>query len=72
MLGVTLLLSAATFSARKVTAVHGAAHLIAFAAYGIILFSLLASAIIRSVRKVHAGEVRERPPRGGDVGEQGS
>lgn len=39
MLGVTLLLSAATFSARKVTAVHGAAHLIAFAAYGIILFS---------------------------------
>ena len=39
MLGVTMLLSVATFSARKVTAMHGAAHLVVFAAYGVILFS---------------------------------
>lgn len=34
MLGVTMLLSVATFTARKVTAMHGTAHLIVFAAYG--------------------------------------
>ncbi len=39
MLGVTVLLSVATFSAPRVTAMHGAAHLVVFAAYGIILFS---------------------------------
>lgn len=39
MLGVTMGLSVATFSARKVTAVHGAAHLVVFAAYGLVLFS---------------------------------
>jgi Ca2+:H+ antiporter len=38
MLGVTLLLSVATFSAKKVTAVHGVTHLAVFAAYGLILF----------------------------------
>lgn len=39
MLGVTLLLSVATFSARKVTAVHGATHLVVFAVYCLVLFS---------------------------------
>lgn len=39
MLGVTLLLSVATFSAKRVTAMHGAAHLVTFAAYVLILFS---------------------------------
>lgn len=39
MLGVTLALSIAAFSAERVTAVHGAAHLVVFASYGIILFS---------------------------------
>ncbi|MDO5094440.1 MAG: hypothetical protein Q4D79_13675 [Propionibacteriaceae bacterium] len=39
LLGVTLLLSVATFAAHKVTATHGAAHLVVFAAYGIVLFS---------------------------------
>ena len=38
-LGVTLLLSVATFAAQKVTAIHGAAHLVVFAAYGITVFS---------------------------------
>lgn len=39
MLAVTLLLSVTTFSAKRVTAMHGAAHLVTFAAYGLILFS---------------------------------
>ncbi len=39
MLGLTLLLSVATFTSPRVTAVHGAAHLVLFAAYGITLFS---------------------------------
>lgn len=39
LLGVTLLLSVATFAAKKVTAVHGAAHLVLFAVYGIVVFS---------------------------------
>lgn len=38
MLGVTLLLSVSTFSAKKVTAAHGATHLTVFAAYCLILF----------------------------------
>ncbi|MFJ4222937.1 calcium:proton antiporter [Microbacterium sp. NPDC089695] len=39
LLGVTLLLSVTTFSARRVTAMHGATHLVLFAAYVIVLFS---------------------------------
>nr|WP_201471109.1 calcium:proton antiporter [Microbacterium hydrocarbonoxydans] len=39
MLGVTLLLSVTTFGAKRVTAMHGAAHLVTFAAYVLILFS---------------------------------
>lgn len=39
MLGVTLLLSVTTFGAKRVTAMHGAAHLVTFAAYMLILFS---------------------------------
>lgn len=39
MLGVTLLLSVTTFGAKRVTAIHGAAHLVTFAAYVLILFS---------------------------------
>lgn len=39
LLGVTLLLSVATFTARQVTAVHGATHLVLFAVYGIVVFS---------------------------------
>lgn len=39
MLGVTLLLSVTTFAAPRATAMHGAAHLVAFAAYVLILFS---------------------------------
>jgi Ca2+:H+ antiporter len=39
MLGATLLLSVTTFSAKRVTAMHGATHLAAFAAYAIVLFS---------------------------------
>lgn len=39
MLGVTLLLSVTTFSAKRVTATHGAVHLVLFAAYAIVLFS---------------------------------
>lgn len=38
MLATTLVLSVATFSARRVTATHGAVHLVLFAAYGIVLF----------------------------------
>ena len=39
MLGLTLLLTLAAFSARKVTAMHGATHLVLFAVYGIVLLS---------------------------------
>ncbi|MFJ4175120.1 calcium:proton antiporter [Microbacterium sp. NPDC089696] len=39
MLGATLLLSVTTFSAKRVTATHGATHLVLFAAYTIVLFS---------------------------------
>lgn len=38
MLGVTLLLSVTTFAAKRVTAIHGAAHLAVFAVYLIVLF----------------------------------
>jgi Ca2+:H+ antiporter len=36
---VTLILSITTFTARKVTAVHGATHLVLFAAYTLTIFS---------------------------------
>lgn len=39
LLGVTLALSAVAFAAPRVTAVHGVAHLVLFAAYGIAVFS---------------------------------
>lgn len=39
LLGATLLLSAATFAAKEVTAMHGAAHLVLFGVYGITVFS---------------------------------
>lgn len=39
MLGVTLLLSVTTLAARRVTALHGAAHLVVFAVYVLVLFS---------------------------------
>lgn len=39
MLGVTLLLSVTTFAAKRVTAMHGAAHLAVFAVYVVVLFS---------------------------------
>ncbi|MCK8467660.1 calcium:proton antiporter [Microbacterium sp. KSW4-16] len=39
MLAVTLLLSVTTFAARRVTATHGAAHLVTFAVYLVVLFS---------------------------------
>ncbi|AVL95656.1 calcium:proton antiporter [Microbacterium sp. str. 'China'] len=39
MLAVTLLLSVTTFAAKRVTAMHGAAHLVTFAVYVLILFS---------------------------------
>ena len=38
MLGATLLLSVTTFSAKRITATHGATHLVLFAAYLIVLF----------------------------------
>ncbi|MBT2495931.1 calcium:proton antiporter [Microbacterium sp. ISL-59] len=38
MLGVTLLLSVTTFAAKRVTAMHRAAHLVTFAVYVIVLF----------------------------------
>lgn len=38
-LGVTLMLSVTTLASRKVTAMHGAAHLVVFAVYGIAVFS---------------------------------
>ncbi|MCF2587106.1 calcium:proton antiporter [Brevibacterium sp. UCMA 11752] len=39
LLGVTLLLSVTSFAAKRVTAMHGAAHLVVFAIFGITLFS---------------------------------
>lgn len=39
LLAVTLLLSVTSFAAKRVTAVHGAAHLVVFAIFGITLFS---------------------------------
>lgn len=39
LLGGTLMLSVTTFAAKKVTAIHGAAHLVLFAVYGIAVFS---------------------------------
>lgn len=39
LLGATLLLSVATFTAKEVTAMHGAAHLALFGVYGITVFS---------------------------------
>ncbi|WP_166973483.1 calcium:proton antiporter [Brevibacterium atlanticum] len=39
LLGLMLLLSVATFAAKRGTAVHGAAHLVVFAAFGISVFS---------------------------------
>ncbi|MGO2027925.1 MULTISPECIES: calcium:proton antiporter [Brevibacterium] len=39
LFAVTLLLSVTTFAAKRVTAVHGAAHLVVFAVFGITLFS---------------------------------
>ncbi|KJL25288.1 Sodium/proton antiporter ChaA [Microbacterium oxydans] len=39
MLGVTLLLSVTTFAAKRVTAMHGAAHLVTFAVYLVVLLS---------------------------------
>ncbi|GAA1932230.1 calcium:proton antiporter [Brevibacterium antiquum] len=39
LLGVTLLLSVTSFAAKRVTAIHGAAHLVVFAIFGITLFS---------------------------------
>src|SRR5690606_1982679 len=39
LLGVTLLLSVATVAGRRLTALHGAAHLLVFALYGITVFS---------------------------------
>lgn len=39
LLGATLMLSVTTFTAKKVTAMHGAAHLVLFAVYAIAVFS---------------------------------
>ncbi|MGI6878674.1 calcium:proton antiporter [Microbacterium sp. gxy059] len=39
LLAATLLLSATTFASRRVTAVHGAAHLMLFALYGLSVFA---------------------------------
>ncbi len=39
MLAVTLLLSVTTFAAKRVTAMHGAAHLVTFGVYVLVLFS---------------------------------
>ncbi|MCB8045255.1 calcium:proton antiporter [Microbacterium oxydans] len=38
MLGVTMLLSVTTFAAKRVTAMHGAAHLVTFGVYLVVLF----------------------------------
>ena len=39
LLGISLLLTVSTFTARRVTALHGAAHLLVFVVYGITVFS---------------------------------
>ncbi len=39
LLAVTLLLTMTTFSGRRVTALHGAAHLMVFALYGLAVFA---------------------------------
>ena len=39
LLGITLGLSLTTFASSRVTSIHGAAHLVIFAAYGITVFS---------------------------------
>ncbi|MDN6174849.1 MAG: calcium:proton antiporter, partial [Brevibacterium sp.] len=39
LFAVTLLVSVTTFAAKKITAVHGGAHLVVFAIFGITLFS---------------------------------
>src|SRR5690625_1659135 len=39
LLGDTLLLTVSTFAAKRVTATHGAAHLVLFAVYGLTVFS---------------------------------
>ena len=39
LLGITLGLSITTFASSRVTSIHGAAHLVIFAAYGIAVFS---------------------------------
>ena len=39
LLGATLVLSVATFASKRTTAMHGAAHLVMFAAYAVVLFS---------------------------------
>ena len=39
LLGATLMLTLATFSAKRVTALHGAAHLMVFVLYGITVFA---------------------------------
>src|SRR5699024_10403544 len=39
LLGISLLLTISTFTARRVTALHGAAHLLVFVIYGITVFS---------------------------------
>ena len=39
LLGTTLLLTLATFSGRRVNAVHGAAHLLVFVLYGMSVFA---------------------------------
>ncbi|MGO1908628.1 MAG: calcium:proton antiporter [Brevibacterium linens] len=39
LLGVTILLSITSFAAKRVTAIHGAAHLVVFAVFGIAVFS---------------------------------
>ena len=38
LLGVTLMLSVTTLASKKVTAMHGAAHLVVFAVYGSLSF----------------------------------
>jgi len=39
LLGMTLLLTMATFLGRRLTALHGAAHLFVFVLYGMSVFS---------------------------------
>lgn len=39
LLGVTLMLTIATFSAKRVTAIHGATHLMVFVVYALTVFA---------------------------------